>query len=54
MARIAAKGQGAKFMAVLRAMNAERPHTPESEAELRKAGEAFREACEETPGTPRS
>jgi hypothetical protein len=39
-------------MAVLRAMNADRPETPEAKAGLRKAGEAFREARGETLATP--
>jgi len=44
--------RGAAFVAVLVAMN--RPETPESEAELSRAGEAFREASGDTPGTTRS
>lgn len=40
--------------AALLAMSADQPKVPEAKAELRKAGEVFREAREETPATPRS
>ena len=48
------RDRGAKFMDVLRAMNADQPETLEAKAELSRAGEAFREASGDTPGTTRN